>query len=255
MRLRKKMSDKSKESDAQAKQNFEENLIDAVQQRALLYDKELKSYRRKRLKQKAWADVAAVTGMSTSECQQRWRSLRDRFVREAKVDGNKTCKWRYLKKLQFLAKHLDSNRRVLIADDDTCSSSNRVYETPSAADCSEKEARMKFKTEVEIEQDSLEPFVSIPSTNLSLGVCEWNDEDKTRYDLRDEGDEMVDVEDDVSVASIVDDIRVVATKSRNEDYYKTLDSYMLKLPPHIQDDLKIDILNRVYNQIKGHGCC
>lgn len=115
-------------------------LIEAVQTHPCLFDKSIVAYRNKVAKEKAWRTVAAATNASgefifkliflmlifitdilhyiaVEQCQSRWRSLRDRYVKEvngAKPPSGSGAKdgsgWRYMDAMSFLQRHVAPRR-------------------------------------------------------------------------------------------------------------------------------------------------
>ncbi|XP_036317374.1 transcription factor Adf-1-like, partial [Rhagoletis pomonella] len=88
---------------------FEENLINAIEKHRCIWDKSLLCYRDKNKKDMAWRDVSAVVGESEADCRKRWKSLRDRFTIELKLQhqpsGSATSfrkNWAYFDTLSFL---------------------------------------------------------------------------------------------------------------------------------------------------------
>ncbi|CAL8293458.1 unnamed protein product [Arctogadus glacialis] len=62
----------------------DQNLIVAVCSRPVLYDTTMVSYRDRNKKERAWVDVAEDTGFPVDICRRKWKSLRDRYMREKK---------------------------------------------------------------------------------------------------------------------------------------------------------------------------
>ncbi|XP_055838511.1 uncharacterized protein LOC129906669 [Episyrphus balteatus] len=281
-----------KTSGQSTEMNFEEALIDAIQRHECLFHKDSIFYRKKNVKQKAWNKVASETGASVKECQHRWRSLRDRFVRETRAKSQ--CKWRYMNRLVFLMPHLDSRERKRSStaicktknegeeeEEESCSETGGYatvdYElTPSYLEESidnslltvPKIKKPKLENNIDVEQEKIAivSIPSMPSAYVSTEFCNTPEMtapttskkittkiepkrrrvDSQEYDERSRNSfEYVEEYEDFE-----EQPKKTPTKSRNEDYYKTLDSYMLRLPQDVQDDLKIEILNRVYSEIK-----
>ncbi|XP_036335359.1 uncharacterized protein LOC118745791 [Rhagoletis pomonella] len=74
-----------------------------------LYDKSSHLFRNKLLKEKAWDAVACAVGVPVTNCQTRWKSLRDRFVRETGLQKKKSgsgaedgATWQYLEAMDFM---------------------------------------------------------------------------------------------------------------------------------------------------------
>lgn len=124
---------------------MESILIEAVQMHPCLYDKNKRDYRNKKQKEEAWAAVAEESGESGKQnvqhtdydqninnlwiiftvviikflverCQHRWRSLRDRYVRElmikSKTGSTSGTRWVFMDALSFLENHVAPYRFV-----------------------------------------------------------------------------------------------------------------------------------------------
>ncbi|XP_073822062.1 uncharacterized protein [Musca autumnalis] len=86
---------------------MEEALINAVQQHTCIYDKSSKAYRNKFSKEKAWDAVANAVGKPVKQCQTRWKSLRDRFVKEelklaSGSEAPEYMDWKFSASMSFL---------------------------------------------------------------------------------------------------------------------------------------------------------
>ncbi|XP_036322106.1 uncharacterized protein LOC118736112 [Rhagoletis pomonella] len=88
---------------------MEEKLIEAVRAHSCLYDKSSHLFRNKLLKEKAWDAVACAVGVPVTNCQTRWKSLRDRFVRKTGLQKKKSgsgaedgATWQYLEAMDFM---------------------------------------------------------------------------------------------------------------------------------------------------------
>ncbi|CAL8313939.1 unnamed protein product [Arctogadus glacialis] len=87
----------------------DQNLIVAVCSRPVLYDTTMVSYRDRNKKERAWVDVAEDTGFPVDVCRRKWKSLRDRYMREKKREKEgKKCgagtvkRWKFAGVLSFL---------------------------------------------------------------------------------------------------------------------------------------------------------
>uniref|UniRef100_A0A1A9X5R9 MADF domain-containing protein n=1 Tax=Glossina brevipalpis TaxID=37001 RepID=A0A1A9X5R9_9MUSC len=90
---------------------FEEKLINAVAKREEIYNKHLLGYRNRLIKEKNWHVISKEVGRSVDECKGRWRTLRDRFLREFNkktggVTSSGNLKWKFYDRLEFLSDHL-----------------------------------------------------------------------------------------------------------------------------------------------------
>uniref|UniRef100_A0A034W5S2 Transcription factor Adf-1 n=1 Tax=Bactrocera dorsalis TaxID=27457 RepID=A0A034W5S2_BACDO len=96
---------------------MEVKLIKAVKRHPCLFDRSSTDFRNQYLKEEAWVAAAISTGASVEQCKQRWKSLRDRFVREVVSQQSKPesaakekNKWCYFELLSFLTKHVNPRK-------------------------------------------------------------------------------------------------------------------------------------------------
>ncbi|XP_058814062.1 transcription factor Adf-1-like [Topomyia yanbarensis] len=98
-------------------ENFESSLIEQVKQYPLLYDKASPDFKNSVRKEKAWQIIAFELSIDGERAKTRWRSLRDRFVRERrKVDqlarsGSAAVEdpqWSFYEELKFLKAHTET---------------------------------------------------------------------------------------------------------------------------------------------------
>ncbi|KAG5674872.1 hypothetical protein PVAND_004817 [Polypedilum vanderplanki] len=92
-------------------------LIQQVRIRPLLYDKNVKDYRKPGVSDVAWQAVADSLNTSVSNCKKRWKSLRDTFIKYYRIemlqksDSNRKRKqWIFFKDLSFLMPHVELYR-------------------------------------------------------------------------------------------------------------------------------------------------
>ncbi|CAL8348735.1 unnamed protein product [Boreogadus saida] len=91
---------------------MEDALIVAVCGQSVLYDTTLVSYRDRIKKEQAWVVVGEETGIPVDVCRRKWKSLRDRYLREKrreKEEGKRSGsaartgkKWKFFAVLSFL---------------------------------------------------------------------------------------------------------------------------------------------------------
>lgn len=83
-----------------------------VKSRPILYDNNHPHYKTKELKVEVWNEVAEETNLTVTECEQKWRNLRERYGRERKMrhSHNNRKKWEYFDVLSFLDVHIKPRR-------------------------------------------------------------------------------------------------------------------------------------------------
>ncbi|TMW44705.1 hypothetical protein DOY81_010215 [Sarcophaga bullata] len=175
-----------------------------------------------------WTSIAEETGESVERCQHRWRSLRDRYVRElmikSKTGSSAGTRWVFMDALSFLHDHVAPYSRTISKRESTSS-----------------EPQM-------IEVNPLEESDSCP-LNSYLSCC-FDDTSKfspllespipsqpKRHKLPDKVVPQCKAHEKFeALCSAVNDLletKKVTEKSRNADFFKVLDSYLLK---HTEED-------------------
>ncbi|XP_059894294.1 uncharacterized protein LOC132447509 [Gadus macrocephalus] len=89
---------------------MDDALIVAVCGQSVLYDNTLVFYRDRIKKQQAWVVVGEETGIPVDVCRRKWKSLRDRYIREKRKEEGKKIgsaartvkKWKFSAVLSFL---------------------------------------------------------------------------------------------------------------------------------------------------------
>ena len=118
MIVRNKDKQKKRKSAAKHIVINEEELIRQVSLRPVIYDRSLKAYRKTSLRHQCWKEISETMDATVVKCRQRWRSLRDTFVKRYKqIQGtsdesaiSKLQKWYFYDKMSFLIPHLDGVR-------------------------------------------------------------------------------------------------------------------------------------------------
>lgn len=104
-------------------------LIELVQQYCFLYDKTRKDFKDVQKKQNAWQEIAETLNCEVEEVKTRWRTLRERYVRESRIHETNTRSgqsqedpgmlWEWYSNLSFLSKHIKPRKTTtnLLSDD------------------------------------------------------------------------------------------------------------------------------------------
>uniref|UniRef100_W8CD92 Transcription factor Adf-1 n=1 Tax=Ceratitis capitata TaxID=7213 RepID=W8CD92_CERCA len=83
---------------------FEDLLIAAMKRYPCIYDKGHSGYRNKAITEMAWKSVSIATKRPVSHCRSRWKSLRDRYVREMNDTESDRPVWMYMAAMSFMKK-------------------------------------------------------------------------------------------------------------------------------------------------------
>uniref|UniRef100_A0A1A9X5T2 MADF domain-containing protein n=1 Tax=Glossina brevipalpis TaxID=37001 RepID=A0A1A9X5T2_9MUSC len=89
---------------------FEETLIYEVRRNKCIYDRRSLEYRNKIKRKKAWDDIADRIGVPVEQCQGRWKTLRDRFVKEVTRTNPNNSTWKFFLSMQFLTDFVSPRR-------------------------------------------------------------------------------------------------------------------------------------------------
>ncbi|XP_037815117.1 uncharacterized protein LOC119605862 [Lucilia sericata] len=237
---------------------MEERLIEAIRKRPFIFDKQSLMYRNKLAREKAWKSVSQVVGVSVKQCMARWRSLRDRYVREiAKAkdpDSVGRPTWRYMKQLSFIEQHVKPKRRLSYLDHTAEADAQDPGEfifSEIVKDSKPGEFQIEIKRpdpvvnyENECDEEDILPMLQ------QVGRVETppprpDTPPKKRQKMQENAQERFEKLCS-AVTDLIESKKQSYKKSRNEDFLKVLDGYLLKLPEEEQDDLKIRILNMVH---------
>ncbi|MEQ2288056.1 hypothetical protein AMECASPLE_019040 [Ameca splendens] len=152
----------------------DEQLIVEVENRTVLYDTTHPFYKDNSRKEKAWMEIAGTLGISADVCKNRWRNLRDLFVRYNKKTqlqngsgGAPQKEWKYQGMMCFLQpflqpRHSKSSLRptptvdlelggtetpLSLADtEERASTPSSTYSTPSTSGEGKKRSRSPRET-------------------------------------------------------------------------------------------------------------
>ncbi|XP_067296468.1 uncharacterized protein [Pseudorasbora parva] len=96
-----------------------EKLIQTVYAYPVLYNVSLHDYRSSERRVNAWREVAASVGLSVVECKRRWKTIRDRYIRERRLcklkreeGGRRLHYWPHRESLSFLDAHIRKRKRL-----------------------------------------------------------------------------------------------------------------------------------------------
>ncbi|XP_026732658.1 uncharacterized protein LOC113497335 [Trichoplusia ni] len=114
---------------------LEIQLINQIEKHELLYNFNLPEYNRKDMVEDAWANIAANTNMSISDCKEKWRNIRSSFLRSMKPSGYKVKKPYYLSEyLKFILPFLKPISGIENQEDQYDSQQNNTNEVGVVVD-------------------------------------------------------------------------------------------------------------------------
>ncbi|XP_073822066.1 transcription factor Adf-1-like [Musca autumnalis] len=95
-------------------ERFEEKLINSIQQFECKYIKASPNYRNRIVKEKAWNHIAESSGKTVKQFQGRWKSLRERYVKEnlkmasGSAAPEYTHQWTFFNTMSFLRDYVEA---------------------------------------------------------------------------------------------------------------------------------------------------
>ncbi|XP_014085351.2 uncharacterized protein [Bactrocera oleae] len=215
---------------------MEKKLIKAIKLHPCLYDRSSPLFRNMVLKERSWKAVAISTGASVEQCKQRWKSLRDRFVREIasqksksgqEVESEEKKEWCYLKLMRFLTKHVNPRKTICntqSCNDDQLSCSNSPATTQSNFEWVELHQEKSVLNDSQTSRDTPKPKDAPKRQRL----------DEEAYERLTRFCETIET--------------LFSTKeSKNKAFLAMLDELLQKKSEEVQDRLKMEILNHVHN--------
>ncbi|XP_018788166.1 PREDICTED: uncharacterized protein LOC108968531 [Bactrocera latifrons] len=255
---------------------MEVKLIKAIKRHPCLFDRSSTDFRNQYLKEEAWVAAAISTGASVEQCKQRWKSLRDRFVREVVSQQSKPESaakekngWCYFELLSFLTKHVNPRKmkpkRQSSIDDQSISSYSPA--TTQSDSCRTTDCEW-----IELQQDRCDP-------NDSQSSLETHNSKKSRkprlfceeaYELccqpakqkpKNEAflvmlDELLQKKQESKnnthesfnhLCGTLEMVFSAKKESKNKAFLAMLDELLQKKPEEVQEKLKMEVLNHVHN--------
>ncbi|XP_049313726.1 uncharacterized protein LOC105224281 [Bactrocera dorsalis] len=259
---------------------MELKLIKVVKRHPCLFDRSSTDFRNQYLKEEAWVAAAISTGASVEQCKQRWKSLRDRFVREVVSQQSKPesaakekNKWCYFELLSFLTKHVNprkmKSKRQSSIDDQSISSYSPA--TTQSDSCRTTDCEW-----MELQQDTGEPNDSqssfeTPTSKKApkrrrLGEephepcsqpAKQKPENKAFLVMLDEllQKKPAQVQESKNnthesfnhLCGTLEKVFSAKKESKNKAFLAMLDELLQKKPEEVQEKLKMEVLNHVHN--------
>ncbi|XP_073838372.1 uncharacterized protein [Musca autumnalis] len=91
-------------------------LLQLIQERPILYDKDNDGYKNVTEKDLAWEDVAKRVRAQVNACKIAWKSMRDQYQRNMKLPKEKRKNFRYLSRMSFLNGKTKASRTSVSMD-------------------------------------------------------------------------------------------------------------------------------------------
>ncbi|CAG9771612.1 unnamed protein product [Ceutorhynchus assimilis] len=126
---------------------FEQQLIKAVKQNPVIYDKLADGYNSMLARENVWKEIGAKLGQEDVVfLKKRWRSLRDAFIKYLRVRKRakgKCKKWRHFNSMAFLIGHIE--HKITINDINAKDEPNDQEEEEQ--ECGDGDDKMEYKYE------------------------------------------------------------------------------------------------------------
>ncbi|XP_067634913.1 uncharacterized protein [Eurosta solidaginis] len=249
---------------------FDHDLIKAVREYPCLYDK---SNRSAIEFNRCWSNVAEETGVEVERCQSRWRTLRDRYVKENRnyVEHDRPISWKLMKQMDFLKDFIGSRKPCSTnhkrstspkddmlrrdskdSEDDDCFNS-KMYnseEQQEANSTSQKRVYVDYQNDgdnpLEHKRHIVEAFIE-SSINEPAISHSFENATTTRnpIEAQTKFDTLID-----TLNGYIKGRMKEKPKDSHHHFYGLLSTYFAKLPVKEQDRLKADILLMVLNKTK-----
>lgn len=203
---------------------FDERLIREIQKRQSLYDKTNEDYNNYKVKDHAWEDIAHILEAPVTKCKARWKSLRERFVREVKRNRRlgypeDTTRWNHFKKMNFIKDFICPRNR---------------YPNDNGPQRIQRENSTHFTELMEVLSDSSEADPLIvpvsPSQSNAENPIESNGVPATLREIA---------------------IQTPTISATNAGFFLMMDKFLQRLPPEEIVHTQIEILNFMHQKLLG----
>ncbi|XP_043071514.1 uncharacterized protein LOC122322622 isoform X2 [Drosophila grimshawi] len=225
--------------------DIEERLIRSVKHNACLYNKSDTGFRNRPRRDIAWATVSSECGLTVKETQCKWKTLRDRFVREYHKCADtqmEVSHWRYFEELLFLLEHIkprgcsiedsqldldvdlsskhmtyendDLNRRPIKQDDDDYAEEANTREALTPSDASNEKSQPCL-------QQAQQEFHKV------MGLLE----NVLQQKLKEQPSNIVD--------------------TQHDPFYKYLESILSRVDATTRADIQLELLNSANTLVKN----
>ncbi|XP_062709729.1 uncharacterized protein LOC109428118 [Aedes albopictus] len=205
--------------------SINERIIAFVKEHKVLFDKTMRAYKNNNTRNKLWAELGSELNMDVKSLTTRWRSLRDRFVKELKIADlchrsgaeaiDEGDNWEFMEHMAFLKEHVAKRKTTA------------NYDGPSTSEHTEF-------------HDMVEEHLELDSQGTPS---------RTPTSRKRKGDEI-----DDKMSSLLD--KFMANSSNADEKHATFGKLVAcklsKFPDHIADRVEAEILNVIYNAAENY---
>ncbi|XP_032573565.1 uncharacterized protein LOC6621682 [Drosophila sechellia] len=227
---------------------FDALLIASVKRNVSIFEKYHTRYDRKQ----AWIAVAQACQRSVEHCQVRWKSLRDRYVREAQRPPASRRYFGKFKELDFLREHISIRRKqnelcqTLITNTtpvpgDTVESQSAdepALQRNCITEFQHEELIIEFKGET---NNSNAEFISDDSAcHIEQSSSSSNGEGQSQTQAK-----------FMSVMNLIESVLQDKPAEPQDPFYKYLESILAGVDDSTRRDIQLKVLNFVSDEIRG----
>ncbi|XP_075161297.1 uncharacterized protein LOC142234101 [Haematobia irritans] len=246
---------------------MDENLIEEVKKHKVIYFKKCLEYKNKIKRAEAWDAISKSIGVPESDCQTRWRSLRDRYVKEynkihrasgSGYDGNDS-QWPLFKNMEFLREQVAPRKTISniarqqhsqVHEIDIGVNMEYLNSEESFIDSNEADTPCTFDY---IDYDSQE---AIPYQNQKTSDNEAKANGNRMRKRTSNSNELGDFLNKISTIAekrfCSNAEEVPPTDNKHKGFFLMVQDLFKKLPEEEVDDSKIYFINYLHDKIK-HG--
>ncbi|XP_017468574.1 PREDICTED: uncharacterized protein LOC108360695 isoform X1 [Rhagoletis zephyria] len=226
--------------------DMDNKLIEEVRKRPFFYAKGQAGYRDSKLRQRAWAEIADVMELSADECYQRWRVLRDRYVKlMAKKAGNKKLnkfetRWAMYEQLAFLNPYIQPRTNtydfVVKKSEPECMIDESLMSLPSF----EYEDNCSDTLPIEIATiETLQPEPTPTTEAPEVLQQKFNELKESLATFMKNTEEL-----------LKQSATTLTADNKNEAFYRLIGGKLAELPEEEQEDTKLFIISHVFEKVK-----
>ncbi|KMY98648.1 uncharacterized protein LOC27208608 [Drosophila simulans] len=233
---------------------FDALLIASVKRNVSIFEKYHSRYDRKQ----AWIAVAQACQRSVEHCQVRWKSLRDRYVREAQRPAATRRYFRMFKELDFLREHMRIRRK----QNELCNTLNTNTtpvpgETVESQSADEPALQRNYITEFQpdeliVECKGEEEYLSETDNSNAEFISEDSacHIEQSSSSSNGEGQSQTQAK-FMSVMNLIESVLQDKPAEPQDPFYTYLESILAGVDDSTRRDIQLKVLNFVSDEIRG----
>lgn len=227
---------------------FEERLVREIRERKCLYEKIHRDYNNYKMKEMAWDEISAILGTPVNKCKARWKSLRERYVREVKRNIRMGCpldnsSWHLFSKMSFIKAFICPRSRTPNSTQDNEDGSYGPYERPGV-EVNQTGNHMNELMEILSDSDC-EPEVSFQTPRITAAFS--NSREPDNESVRSNSEDFNNSHHSGMQTQEMN-IHPPTISPSNAGFFLMLDKMLQNLPPEDVVNFQMDILNFVHKK-------